>query len=224
MRESEAYQPTEQERVIGPSGNSEQEALGPAAQLAEDLGVTEQFAKDFTRDTYTLIENGEETPLFVHNVEKHFSPQQLEVISMLAHQALAAEMTSLLYSIEPAGGAFNEEGQVRGIWSAAPGAASEYQIHRGTRGEPDEVSISSRQIFSLKDVATGDFIAKVDAITQHTVFLATSTENGTVNYNLQKQVPSLQKITLSHVLPEQPVTKKSPVLSRFKFWKSKKKQ
>lgn len=224
MRESEAYQPTELERVIGPSGNSEQEALGPASQLAQDLGVTEQFAKDFTRDTYTLIENGEETPLFVHNVEKYFSSQQLEIISMLAHQALAAEITSLLYSIEPAGGAFNEQGQVRGIWSAAPGAASEYQIHRGARGEPDEVSISSRQVFSLKDVATGEFIAKVDAITQHTVFLATSIENGEVNYNLQKHVPSLQKITLLHVLPEQPVPKKSPVLSRFKFWKSNKQQ
>lgn len=223
QQEVPAYQPMASEREIGAVGDDGRESLGPDAELARTLGVTEQFAKDLHRSVYTVIEGDQETPLVRHTIDQLFTRQQKGIISTIAHQAHAAELAVLSYGIEPAGGAFDEQNQFRASWVQAPGAEPEHIIRKPSSGDRS-LTITSRQIFSLKYTSTEQLEADLSLTTEQITALRVETQSNEITYHYQDAHPTIQKLQISYVTPVAPVSSKRSLASKIKFWRSSSKQ
>lgn len=223
QREVPAYQPLPSEQVIGALGDDGRGQLGPDAQRARTLGVTEQFAKDLTRSSYTVIEGGQEKPLGEHTIDQLFTRQQKEIVSTLAHQAHAAELAVLSYGIEAAGGTFDEQGQFRASWVQAPGADPEHIIEKPSPSDRSLI-VRSRQIFSLKYTETEQLAADLSLTAEQISVLRVDRQGGEITYHYQDAHPTIQKLQISYVTPVAPVSTKRSLASKIKFWRSSSKQ
>ena len=218
QREVPTYQPLPSERVIGALGDDGRGHLGPDAQRARALGVTEQFAKDLPRSSYTVIEGGQEKPLLEHNIDQLFTRQQKEIVSTLAHQAHAAELAVLSYGIEVAGGTFDDQGQFRASWVQAPGADPEHIIEKPSPGDRS-LTITSRQIFSLKYTSTEQLVADLTLTTEQITALRVDVQNGETTYQYQNAEPTIQKLQIAYSAPAAPVKPERSLVSKMKRWK-----
>lgn len=215
QRKVSTYHPTESETIIGPAGGK-QDVYGPEAQYALGMQVTEQFAKDLKRATYSVVAGGVEMPLLATNLDEHFNVQQRGVISTIAHQAHLFDTWSLLQGIEPVGGLVDDSGMMRAAWVQAPSADPEHSIQI-EKGENPLVRISSRQRYILKDVRSEELNDNLDVITEQATRLDLTVVDGVDIYSHQSEHPTVQTIRIVHT--SEPIVPRHSRYSNLWFWK-----
>lgn len=215
QRNVPAYQPTESESIIGPAGGV-QDVYGPEAQYALGMQVTEQFAKDIKRGTYSVVAGGSEMPLLASNLDEHFNVQQRGVISTIAHQAHLADTWKLLHGIEPVGGLVDDSGLMRAAWVPAPSSEPEHKI-QVEKGENPLVRVSSRQRYMLRNIISGELNGNLDVITEQATRLSLTVVDGVDIYSHQSEHPTVQVIRIVHT--SEPIVPRHSMYSNLRFWK-----